>query len=76
MKVKLIGIGRWGDFGTEYTFQVEPSETHNITYVERVMKGDPEYARLDALKLYDTVEVTFVKGVRENTAPAAKSTPA
>jgi hypothetical protein len=76
MKAKVIGIGRWGDFGIEYTFQVEPSETHNVTYLERVMKGDPEYARLDALKLYDTVEMTFAKGTRENTPPAPKDPPA
>ncbi len=69
MKAKVIGIGRWGEYGTEVTFQVEPSETHNVTYVERVMKGDPEYARLDALKMFDIVEMTFVKGTRENTPP-------
>ncbi|KKM75026.1 hypothetical protein LCGC14_1394370 [marine sediment metagenome] len=71
MKVKLIGIGRWGEFGTEYTFQVDPSETHNVTYIERVMKGDPEYARLDALKMFDVVEMTFAKGTRQNTPPAS-----
>lgn len=75
MKAKVIGIGRWGEFGIEYTFQVEPSTTHNMTYIERVMKGDPEYARLDALKLYDTVEIKFRKGTRENTAPAAEEEP-
>jgi hypothetical protein len=76
MKAKVIGIGRWGDVGSEYTFQVEPSETHNVTYVERVMKGDPEYARLDALKLYDVVEMSFAEGTRENTPPVPKDPPA
>ena len=69
MKAKVIGIGRWGEFGSEYTFQVEPSTTHNITYVERVMPDDPEYARLDALKMYDTVDVSFEVGERDNIAP-------
>lgn len=75
MKVKLIGIGRWGDFGSEFTFQVESSETHNVTYIERVVKGDPEYTRLDALKLYDVVDLAFTTGTRENTPTPAESTP-
>ncbi len=76
MKLKVIGIGRWGEYGTEITYQVPVSETHNVTYVERVMPDDPEYARLDALKLYDTVEVSFKVGERDNVAPAKPAEPA
>ncbi len=68
MKLKVIGIDRWGEFGTQVTYQALPSETHDITFLERVMPDDPEYARVDALKLYETMEVSFKMGKRENVA--------
>ena len=70
MKLKVIGLARWGEYGTEVTFQAAAaSESYHLTYIERVMPEDPEYARLDALKLYDTVEASFVTGDRDNIAP-------
>lgn len=49
----------WEVVGVQYTFQVPPSLTHNVTYVERVKPRDPEWRRLSALKLYDELDVSF-----------------
>ena len=59
MRIKLIGMDAWEEDGRVYTFQVPPSLTHNITYVERVKPADPQWDRLDVLRLFDELDVSF-----------------